>query len=116
MLTFMCTENKCLTMSNETITNIANIALALSLVVAVIFGIVQAKAVERDRRERLTLEVLRQFQTREFAEIIDYIAFSDLPENWNGLKQLPQQERIMIIQFSQQMESLGMMVAERNIN
>ena len=57
----------------EIITIIANLALALSLIVAVIFGIAQVKATKRDRRERLTLEALRNFQTREFAELISYI-------------------------------------------
>ena len=57
----------------EIITIIANLALALSLIVAVIFGIARVKATKRDRRERLTLEALRNFQTREFAELISYI-------------------------------------------
>ena len=57
----------------EIITIIANLALALSLIVALIFGIAQVKATKRDRRERLTLEALRNFQTREFAELISYI-------------------------------------------
>lgn len=56
-------------MKNETITNIANLALTLSFIVALIFGIAQVKAAKRDRRERLTLEMLRQFQTRDFVEL-----------------------------------------------
>jgi len=50
----------------DTIGLIANISLALSLVVGLIFGIVQTRAAARDRRERLTLETLAAFQTREF--------------------------------------------------
>jgi hypothetical protein len=57
-------------MENETITNIANLALTLSFIVALIFGIAQVKAAKRDRRERLTLEMLRQFQTRDFVELL----------------------------------------------
>ena len=33
-----------------------------------------------------------------------------------GLQKLPANERVMLIQFGQQMESLGMLVAERFIN
>ncbi len=47
----------------ETIGIIANIALALSVVIALVFGIAQVKAAERDRRERYTLETLRAFST-----------------------------------------------------
>ena len=37
----------------------ANLALTLSLIVAVIFGIVQVQLARHDRKERLTLETLR---------------------------------------------------------
>jgi hypothetical protein len=103
-------------MTNETITNIANLALTLSFIVALIFGIAQVNAAKRDRRERLTLEVLRQFQTREFVELLDYISSHDLPSNRVGLSKLPLAERIILIQFGQQMESVGMLVAEGLIN
>lgn len=99
-------------MTSETITNIANLALTLSFIVALIFGIAQVKTAKRDRRERLTLEVLRQFQTIEFVEIITYISSGDMPSTWAELQNLPAKERIMLVQFGQQMESLGMMVAE----
>ena len=42
----------------------ANITLALSLVVGLVFGIAQVRAAARDRRERLTLETVRNSQTR----------------------------------------------------
>ena len=57
-------------MSTEIISVIADLALTLSLVVAIIFGVAQVNAVKKDRRERLTLETLRNFQSREFAELI----------------------------------------------
>ena len=100
----------------EFIANIANIALALSLVVAVIFGIAQVRAAARDRRERLTLEALRAFQTREFAEHIQYISSHRMPDTWEAFRALPEREQVISIQFSQQMESLGILVAERTIN
>ncbi len=103
-------------MTNETITNIANLALTLSFIVSLLFGIAQVNAAKRDRRERLTLEVLRQFQTREFVELLDYISTHDLPLNRAGLSKLPPAERIILIQFGQQMESVGMLVAEGLIN
>ena len=52
-------------MSAEFITELANIALTLSLIVAVIFGIAQLRTSKQDRRERLTVEMLQTFQSRE---------------------------------------------------
>ncbi|MDR3696684.1 hypothetical protein [Mucilaginibacter sp.] len=99
-------------MTNETITNIANIALTASFIVALIFGIAQVKTAKRDRRERLTIEVLREFQTTGFVEVITYISTNDMPTTWTGLQNLPPKEQIMLVQLGQQMESLGIMVAE----
>jgi hypothetical protein len=103
-------------MTNDVISVIANLALALSFIVGLIFGIVQVRAAARDRRERLTLETLREFQTREFVELLHYISFHDLPSNREGMMALPPDERTLVIQFGQEMESLGILVAERLIN
>jgi hypothetical protein len=102
--------------TSELITVIANIALALTLVVGVVFGIAQVRAAALDRRERLTLEALHQFQSREFAELMHYIINKELPKTLDELRACPAQEQIMFMQLSQQMESLGMLVAERLIN
>ena len=101
---------------NEIIGTITNIALTLSFIVALIFGIAQVKAAARDRRERLTLETLRNFQTREFAELIHYINFHEMPASRKGMEALPADKQVMYIQFAQQMESLGMLVAEKFIS
>ena len=82
----------------------------------IVFGIFQVKAAARDRRERLTLETLRNFQTREFAELLHYINTSNMPSNRKEMLALPPEEQIRVIHFGQQMESLGMLVAERFIN
>ncbi len=103
-------------MTSEIIAIIANLALSLSLIVAVIFGIAQVKAAARDRKERLTLDTLRNFQTREFAELIHHISSRDMPSNQKEMAALPANERIIFIQFGQQMESLGILVAEKLIN
>lgn len=103
-------------MTNDIITLIANLALALSVIVALIFGIAQVRAAARDRRERLTLETLRNYQTREFAELIHYISSHDMPSTREGLDALPAKERVIFIQFAQEMESLGILVAEGVIN
>jgi hypothetical protein len=103
-------------MTTETITDIANIALTASFIVALIFGIAQVKSATRDRRERLTLEVLRQFQTREFVELLNYISTGELPLTQAAMQKLPEKERLLLIQFGQQMESLGLMVAEGYID
>lgn len=103
-------------MTNDLITLIANIALALSVIVALIFGIAQVRAAARDRRERLTLETLRNFHIREFAELMHYVTSHDMPSTGEELHALPVEEQVNFIQFAQKMESLGMLVAEGLIN
>jgi hypothetical protein len=100
----------------EIVTLIANVALALSFVIALVFGIAQVNTANRDRRERLTIETLRNFQTREFAELILFVNSHSMPSNSKEMNALPLKEQVFIIQFGQQMESLGMLVAERLIN
>jgi hypothetical protein len=100
----------------DIVTLIANVALALSFIIALIFGIAQVQTANRDRRERLTIETLRNFQTREFAELILFINSHNMPSSNKELNALPFKEQVYIIQFGQQMESLGMLVAERLIN
>src|ERR1700687_155526 len=103
-------------MTSDIVSLIANIALTLSFVVALIFGIAQVRAAARDRHERLTLETLSNFQSREFAEHIGYLTFRDQPATGEELRARPTSDQIMFIQFSQQMESLGMLVAEHVID
>src|SRR6476646_6718870 len=100
----------------DTIAIIANVSLAVSVLVALVFGIAQVKAAARDRRERLTLETLRNFQSREFAELMYYVTFGKIPPTFKEWRELPEKEHILFLQFSQQMEMLGILVAERAIN
>jgi hypothetical protein len=97
---------------NEIIATIANLALTLSVIVALVFGIAQVRAAERDRRERLTLDTLRNYQSREFAELINYVLSREMPKSRKELRALPDNEQVSFIQLSQQMESLGILVAE----
>jgi len=103
-------------MTNDLITLIANLALTLSFIVALIFGVAQIRASERDRRERLTLETLRNFQTNEFAKLAIYINNTKLPANRKEMTSLSVNEQAILFQFGQEMESLGILVAERLIN
>jgi hypothetical protein len=103
-------------MNSDLITTIANLALTLSFIVAVIFGIAQVKVAARDRRERLTLGTLSAFQTRDFAELIYAIEQLKPMSGWKDMKALPAEEQIKFIQFSQEMEALGILVAEKLIN
>ena len=100
----------------ELVTLISNIALTLSLVVAIIFGIAQVRAAARDRHERLTLETLRNFQTREFAELMHHVNMRELPKTGPELRALPVDQQVLFIQLAQQMESLGILVAEKLVN
>ncbi|HEY3875454.1 MAG TPA: hypothetical protein VGM92_08245 [Candidatus Kapabacteria bacterium] len=99
-----------------TIEIIANIALTLSVIVAIIFGIAQVKASERDRRERLTLETLRVFNTREFAELLYLVNNIEVPTTREEFSALPADQQIKLIHIGQQMESIGMLVYERYID
>ena len=103
-------------MNNDLITLIANIALTLSFLIGLVFGIVQVKAAARDRRERLTLETLNNFQTRDFAELLFFTNTQKMPSNREQMLALPAKEQIMLIQLAQEMESLGILVAEKFIS
>jgi hypothetical protein len=100
----------------DTITMIANIALALSFIVGLIFGIAQVKTAARDRRERLTIQTVREFQSREFVDLMQFVLTAEMPVNREGLRALPVKDQTDLMQFGQQMESLGILVAERLIN
>lgn len=95
---------------------IANAALALSFIVGLIFGIAQVRAAARDRRDRLTLESLRNFQSRDFVEQMQYVMSHDMPASNEQLRTLPAEEQVFALQFAQQMEMLGILVSERLIN
>jgi hypothetical protein len=103
-------------MSSDLIALIANVALALSFIVGLIFGIVQVRIAAHDRRERLTLETLRNFQTHEFAELAIYINSHNLPSSYKEMQALPASEQAILFQFAQMMESLGILVARQFIN
>lgn len=103
-------------MTSDTITVLANLALTLSFIVGLIFGIAQVRAAARDRRERLTLETLRNFQTYEFAGLIHFITSRNTPQTQEELRALPTEDQVRYIQFGQEMESLGLLVTERLIN
>jgi hypothetical protein len=103
-------------MTGDLIGLIANVALALSFIVGLIFGIAQVRAAARDRRDRLTLEALRNYQSREFAELIQYVISHELPTNRAELFARPVAEQVQFLQFSQAMEMLGILVAEKYID
>jgi hypothetical protein len=103
-------------MSTDLITLLANLALTLSLIVAVIFGIVQVNTTRKDRRERLTLEALRNFQSREFAGLLLLTSSNKFPANMDEWGSWPNEDREKFIQLLQLMESLGILLADKLIN
>ena len=95
---------------------LTDIAIAASVVVALVFGIIQVLIAVRDRRERLTIEVVRGLQTREFAQQL--VDLSDRPptptaEEWRAL---PEATRVTHLQFLQEMEILGLLVFDKTID
>jgi hypothetical protein len=103
-------------MTFEIIALLANIALTLSVIIAVIFGIAQVRTSNRDRKERLTLETLRNFQTREFAELMNYMNTTVLPKTYELFNSWTATEKVQFIQLMQQMESLGILLADKSID
>lgn len=100
----------------ELVTQVANVSLTLSFVVALIFGVSQVKVAARDRKERLTLDTLKNFHSREATELMLFMLTQKLPQNVEELRALPMEMRVMFTQFAQQMESLGLLVAENYID
>ena len=100
----------------DLITMIANIALALSFMVGLIFGIAQVRTAARDRRERLTIQTVHDFQNREFVDLMQFVLNTEIPVNREGMQALSVKEQTDLMQFAQQMESLGILVAEKLIN
>jgi hypothetical protein len=103
-------------MTKDIIEIIANLALALSFIIGLIFGLIQIKALGRDRKERLTLETLRNYQSHTFAELMFKINSAKIPRTHEEWRKLPDSDQILFLQFTQDMESLGILVAERFIN
>jgi hypothetical protein len=99
-------------MNYEIISVIADVSLALSFLAAIVFGYVQVKQAAQDRRERFTMETLRNFQSREFAELEGQLSFHKIPSSFQEFQKLSLNEQAKFIQFSQEMESLGILVAE----
>lgn len=99
--------------TNELITDIANVALALSFIIGLVFGIAEVRLASKERRERLALDTLRNFQTREFSELMNYVLNCNLPLTHDHWDSQPFNQQIFIIQFAQEMESLGLLVAEK---
>jgi hypothetical protein len=100
----------------DLVTVIGNLAIALSVVVAVAVGIAQARAAARDRKERLALETIRSFQTREFAEHLHFMRVQTPPATMAELYALPDDEQVTFIHFAQEVEMLGLLVADGRID
>ncbi|MDB5232185.1 MAG: hypothetical protein JWN76_2990 [Chitinophagaceae bacterium] len=103
-------------MSSEFITVLANLALTLSLIVAIVFGIAEVNATKRDRRERLTVETLNNFQSREFAEMMLFTTITKFPKAYSDWLLLQQEDRVRFINLMQQMETLGILLADKLID
>lgn len=103
-------------MKSDLIAVLANLALTLSFIVGLVFGIVQVRVAARDRKERFTLDTLRNFQTREFSELMYFVYSHELPPTYEEWKKSGANDQILFMQFAQEMEALGLLVAEGFIN
>jgi hypothetical protein len=87
-----------------------DIAIALSFLAALGFGIGQVRSANRDRRERVTVATVRGMQTREMAAHFQWLGSFDMPSTFSAMRALPADEQVSIIHYAQQMEMLGLMV------
>jgi hypothetical protein len=97
-------------------TIVGNLAIALSLVVALVFGIAQTRSAARDRKERLTIETVRSFQTREFSAQFLRVSRRAPPPTAAEFAKLPEQEQIDHVHFSYQMELIGLLVHDGTLD
>jgi len=95
---------------------LANLSLAISVVVALILGLLQLQLAARDRRERFTIEVVRGIQSRDFAEQMVGLRNHAPPRTAAAMDELPPEERVTYLQFSQEMEMLGLLVHDRTVD
>lgn len=100
----------------DLVTVVGNLAIALSVVVAVVFGLAQARGAARDRKERLAIETIRSFQTREFAEHLHFMRVQKAPTTMAELYALGDEEQVTFIHFAQEVEMLGLLVADGRID
>ena len=91
-------------------TIVGNLAIALSFVVALVFGIAQVRTAARERRERLTIETIRAMQSRDMAAHFHRIRVTPPPRTMQELYAMSDEEQISLIQFAQEMEMLGLLV------
>lgn len=96
--------------AEQVATIVGNLAIALSFLVALVFGIAQIRGAARDRRERLTLETIRSFQTRELAAYFHRFRTHDVPATTEAFYALPADEQVSLIHYAQEMEMLGLLV------
>jgi hypothetical protein len=68
--------------------------------------LLKLKELKRDRRERLTIDALKNLQSKEFAELIHYITTANFPNGYEQWQKLPKDDRVSFIQLMQQMEAL----------
>lgn len=95
---------------------VANFAIAASAVIALAFGVLQVRLANRDRRERLTIEIIRGFQTREFSEQMMGLRDDPPPTEAGAWEALDPRRRNEFVQFTQEMEMLGLLVYDGAID
>jgi len=95
---------------------VANVVLAGAAVVALVFGMLQVLVAVRDRRERLTIEVIRSVQTPEFTAHIMEFRDNPPPPSASEWQNLPADVRRSHVHFLQQMEMLGLLAYDGKID
>lgn len=98
------------------VTTLTDIAIGASAVVALVFGILQVLAAVRDRRERLTIEVVRELQSREFAQQLSDLRERPPTASLDQWWKLPEPTRVTYLQFLQEMEVLGLLAYDKTID
>jgi hypothetical protein len=103
-------------MPTDFIVLVANVALTLSVIVALVFNTTNVRMANRDRRERLTLDTLRKFDTREFAQLVQFVNNNAFPTDYERFRAWGKDEQTNFVQLMQHMESLGIMLEGKVID
>ena len=99
-----------------TIGDIAGIVAGLSVLVAVIFGIVQVYQLRQQRRDSAAIELMRAFQTPRFVE--SFQRLSNVPENTSAadLRAMSAEYEEAAISIVNVYETVGLLVFRRTVS
>lgn len=99
----------------EQLSQIAPLLSFITIIVAIIFGVVQLKQFKTNRKDIAAVEIMRSFQNRDFTDSI--ILINDLPEGIS-LKEIREKDgkyESAILALTTKFETLGFLISRKVI-